>query len=59
MFCAIWCSREYKFLSEADNGLLRFEWPVELLQSTINDRKSACCPQLVFVCFLRFVCSLH
>ena len=58
-FCEIWYSREHKFLFEADNGQLRFEWPVELLQSTRNDTKPALCPQLVFVCFLPFVCSLR
>jgi hypothetical protein len=56
-FCAIWYSREHKFLFEADNGQLRFEWPVELLRTTRNDTMSAFCPQLV--CFLRFICSLR
>jgi hypothetical protein len=53
-FCAIWYSRKHKFLFEADNGQLRFEWPVELLQSTRNDTKSAFCPQFVFVYFFAF-----
>jgi len=48
-FCAIWYSQEPKFLFEADNGQLPFEWLVELLQNTRNDWKSAFCPQLPFV----------
>ena len=53
-FCAIWYYREHKFLFEADNGQVPFQWLVVLLQNTINDRKSEFCPLLPFVFFFVF-----